>query len=168
MVFQIMSGSSLLTLPEFSPSSDRAPEISESRPSIDPAVRGGRRALYQRASQPDVNVFRTSVVSFYLKILKYFLRYPATFPPPPSCIAAEPSPIWKRTLIWLNNHTYYMLKSKGKTCMVKEPSHVKQLSLNHLCKIGLKLFSSSVPTRLFFFCWIPGFSCLLSAIRRQS
>jgi hypothetical protein len=31
-----------------------------------------------------------------------------------------------------------MLKSKGKTCMVKEPSHVKQLSLNHVCKIGLK------------------------------
>jgi hypothetical protein len=31
-----------------------------------------------------------------------------------------------------------MLKSKGKTCMVEEPSHVKQLSLNHVCKIGLK------------------------------
>jgi hypothetical protein len=30
-----------------------------------------------------------------------------------------------------------MLKSKGKTCMVEEPSHVKQLSLNHLCQIGL-------------------------------
>jgi hypothetical protein len=32
-----------------------------------------------------------------------------------------------------------MLKSKGKTCMVKEQSHAKQLYLNHLCKIGLKL-----------------------------
>jgi hypothetical protein len=31
-----------------------------------------------------------------------------------------------------------MLKRKGKTCMFKEPSHVKQLSLNHLFKIGLK------------------------------
>jgi hypothetical protein len=30
-----------------------------------------------------------------------------------------------------------MLKSKGKTCMVEEPSHVKQLSLNYFCKIGL-------------------------------
>jgi hypothetical protein len=30
-----------------------------------------------------------------------------------------------------------MLKSKGKTCMVEEPSHVKQLSLNHVCQIGL-------------------------------
>ncbi len=34
-----------------------------------------------------------------------------------------------------------MLKSKEKTCMVKEPSHVKQLSLNHMCKIGLNIFS---------------------------
>jgi hypothetical protein len=30
-----------------------------------------------------------------------------------------------------------MLKSKGKTCMVEEPPHVKQLSLNHVCKKGL-------------------------------
>ncbi len=29
-----------------------------------------------------------------------------------------------------------MLKSKGKTDMAEEPSHVKQLSLNHVCKIG--------------------------------
>jgi hypothetical protein len=29
-----------------------------------------------------------------------------------------------------------MLKSKGKTCMVEEPSHLKQLSLN-VRKIGL-------------------------------
>ncbi len=36
-----------------------------------------------------------------------------------------------------------MLKIKGKTYMVEEPSHVKQLSLNHLCKIGL---SASVCT----------------------
>jgi hypothetical protein len=30
-----------------------------------------------------------------------------------------------------------MLKSKGKTYMVEEPSHLKQMSLNHVCKIGL-------------------------------
>jgi hypothetical protein len=33
---------------------------------------------------------------------------------------------------------HYVKKIKGKTCMVGEPSHVKQLSLNHVCKIGLK------------------------------
>jgi hypothetical protein len=32
-----------------------------------------------------------------------------------------------------------MQKNNGKTCMVGEPSHVKQISLNHVCKIGLKL-----------------------------
>jgi hypothetical protein len=36
-----------------------------------------------------------------------------------------------------------MIKSKGKTCMVEEPSNVKQLSLNHVCKIGLKRTSFS-------------------------
>jgi hypothetical protein len=33
---------------------------------------------------------------------------------------------------------YFMLKSKGKPCMVKAPLHVKKISLNHVCKIGLK------------------------------
>ncbi len=33
---------------------------------------------------------------------------------------------------------YLCKKSKGKTCMVGEPSHVKQLSLNNVCEIGLK------------------------------
>jgi hypothetical protein len=32
----------------------------------------------------------------------------------------------------------HILKSKGETCMVEEPSHVKELSLNHICKIGLR------------------------------
>ncbi len=32
------------------------------------------------------------------------------------------------------------MSSICKTCMVKEPSHVKQLSLDHVCKIGLKFF----------------------------
>jgi hypothetical protein len=36
-----------------------------------------------------------------------------------------------------------MFKSKGKTCMVEEPSHVKQLSLNHVSKIGQKKLKSS-------------------------
>ncbi len=33
--------------------------------------------------------------------------------------------------------TIPVLKSKWKTCMVEEPSHVKQLTLNHVCEIGL-------------------------------
>jgi hypothetical protein len=33
-----------------------------------------------------------------------------------------------------------MLKIKGKTCMVEEPLHVKQLSLIQAYKIGLKTF----------------------------
>jgi hypothetical protein len=32
-----------------------------------------------------------------------------------------------------------MLKSKGKACMVEEPSDVKQLYLNQMCKIGLMI-----------------------------
>jgi|LakMenEpi03Aug12_release.lakeMendotaPanAssembly.Ray.scaffolds.fasta_scaffold1953053_1 hypothetical protein len=38
-----------------------------------------------------------------------------------------------------------MLKSKGKTNVVEEPSRVKKLSLNHVCKIGLNgLFTKVV------------------------
>ncbi len=37
-----------------------------------------------------------------------------------------------------------MLKSKGETCMVEEPTHVKQLSLNHVCKIGLKPYTQRI------------------------
>ncbi len=72
--------------------------------------------------------------------------------PSPLCMAAQPSPIWKRTLVCLNYHTY--VKSKGKTCMVQEPSHVQQLPLNHMCKVGLILVllsgaeASSLGSRL--------------------
>ncbi len=61
---------------------------------------------------------------------------PTTGSPRPLCMAAEPSPIWKRTLVRLNYRTY--VKSKEKNCVVEELSHVKQLSLNDVCKIGLK------------------------------
>ncbi len=37
----------------------------------------------------------------------------------------------------LNHVCKIGLKSKGETCMVQEPSHVKQLSPIHVCKIGL-------------------------------
>jgi hypothetical protein len=36
------------------------------------------------------------------------------------------------------------LKIKGKTCMVENPAHVKQLSLIHMCKIGLKGIKNSI------------------------
>ncbi len=55
--------------------------------------------------------------------------------PPPLCMAALPSPIGKRTLVWLNYRTYF--KKQGETGMVQKPSHVKQLSPIHVCKIGL-------------------------------
>jgi hypothetical protein len=42
-----------------------------------------------------------------------------------------------------------VLKSKGKTSMVEEPSHIKQLSLNHVCKIGLKYFFSQQGRAVF-------------------
>jgi hypothetical protein len=46
----------------------------------------------------------------------------------------EPS-LLERVL--MDKMPYPMLKSKGKSCMVLDPSHVKQLSLIHVCKIGL-------------------------------
>ncbi len=45
------------------------------------------------------------------------------------------SPIWKRTLVWLNYHIF--VKRQRKTRIVEEPSHWKQLSINNQCKIGL-------------------------------
>ncbi len=56
--------------------------------------------------------------------------------------------VWQHNLTHLEENSSMfklpkpMLKSKGKTCMVKEPSHVKkQLSLNHMCKIGLNIIT---------------------------
>jgi hypothetical protein len=40
-----------------------------------------------------------------------------------------------------------MEKIKGKTCMVEQPSHVKQLSRNHVCKIGLNLKILSLKSK---------------------
>ncbi len=70
--------------------------------------------------------------------------------PSPLCMAAWPSSIWKRTPVWLI--TIPMLKTKGKTCMVKEPYCVKQLSRNQLCKIGLKRNVSDSKTLKFYRC----------------
>jgi hypothetical protein len=42
-----------------------------------------------------------------------------------------------------------MRKSKGENFMAKEPSHVKQLSLNHVCKIWLRSFGVGV-FKIFF------------------
>jgi|688.fasta_scaffold551108_1 hypothetical protein len=47
-----------------------------------------------------------------------------------------PRHITTGTLTVINYHI--ILISKGKTHVVEETSHVKQLSLKHVCKIGLK------------------------------
>jgi hypothetical protein len=63
--------------------------------------------------------------------------------PHPPLQAALPLSVWQLNLHPFRRELKYgkitipMLKSKGKTCMVEEPSHVKPLSLNHMCKIGL-------------------------------
>ncbi len=44
-----------------------------------------------------------------------------------------------RRELWYGQITITMLKSKGKTCMAEEPSQVKQLSINQVCKIGLRI-----------------------------
>jgi hypothetical protein len=41
-----------------------------------------------------------------------------------------------------------MLKIKRETCMGYKPSHVKQLSLNHVCKIGMIVFLDFMITEL--------------------
>jgi hypothetical protein len=59
----------------------------------------------------------------------------------------QPSPhfVWQQYLHPLERELLYGLitipifKSKGETCMVQEPSHVKQLSPIHVCKIGLRI-----------------------------
>ncbi len=48
--------------------------------------------------------------------------------------------VWKRALLLLNYHTYF--KKKGETHIFEEPSHVKQLSLNHMYKLGLIIIDS--------------------------
>jgi hypothetical protein len=60
---------------------------------------------------------------------------PPPAPPRPPGMDTEPS-LLEREL--MDKMPYPMLKSKGKSCMVLDPSHVKQLSLIHVCKIGLK------------------------------
>jgi hypothetical protein len=50
-------------------------------------------------------------------------------------MAAEPSPILKRTLVWVNYHT--CVKNQGENLYGSGTITYKQLSLNHVCKIGL-------------------------------
>jgi hypothetical protein len=42
--------------------------------------------------------------------------------------------IWKSNLVWLIAISHF--KKQRKNRMVEEPSHVKQLSLSQVCKIG--------------------------------
>jgi hypothetical protein len=58
-------------------------------------------------------------------------------PSPPPCMDTGPS-LLERELLCMDKMPYTMLKSTEKSCMVLDPSHVKQLSLIHVCKIGLR------------------------------
>ncbi len=72
----------------------------------------------------------------------------------------QPSPhfVWQHYLHPFERDLLYgwitipILKNKGETCMVQEPSHVKQLYPIHVCKIGLikriKLFCDIILKRL--------------------
>jgi hypothetical protein len=66
------------------------------------------------------------------------------FPHPNYRQPSPPPPVWQQNLHPFGRELKHglisiaMLKSKGKSCMVDEPSPVKQLFLNQVCKIGLK------------------------------
>ncbi len=66
--------------------------------------------------------------------------------PNPPLQATLPPSVWQHNLHLHGRKLKYgwitkpLLKSKGDTGVVEEPSHVKQLSLNQMCKIGLIQF----------------------------
>ena len=62
---------------------------------------------------------------------------PTTGSPPPLCMGSITFTHLKENFSMVKL-PYLCKKIQGKTCMVGEPSHVKQLSLIHVCKIGLK------------------------------
>ncbi len=83
-------------------------------------------------------------------------------PPPPTTGSPPPSLYGSITFTHLEDNSsmvklpYLCEKSKGKTCMVEEPSHVKQLYLNHVCKIGLNtslLFLTAFMIALCIYPW---------------
>ncbi len=81
--------------------------------------------------------------AFFLVLTEY---YESSDCPHPPLQAALPLSVWQHNLRPFRRElTIPMLKSKGKACMVEEPSHVKQLSLNHVSKIGLSV-CYKVPT----------------------
>jgi hypothetical protein len=69
--------------------------------------------------------------SYRASTMRHQTHVPTPTPgsPPPLCIC-------RITFTHLEQISS-MVKSKGKTCMVEEPLHVKQLSLSNVCKIGL-------------------------------
>ncbi len=82
----------------------------------------------------------------YLNAFLWVVTEPALWvirlPPPPTTGNPPPSQYGSITFTNLEEFSSmvklpYLWKSKGKTCMVEELSHLKQLSLNHVCKIGL-------------------------------
>ncbi len=83
-------------------------------------------------------------------------RSPTTGSPPPLCMAALPSTIWKRTCVWLNYHTYFK-KQRG-NLYGSGPSYVKQLSPIHMSKIGLTHLEVLLA-------WKCSFSCVMGSVR---
>ncbi len=77
----------------------------------------------------------------YLNIILWMVTEPALFVIrlPPTLHYSQPSPplaSYYHPFGMVNCHT--CVQKQSKNGMVKEPSHIKQLSLNHVCKIGLK------------------------------
>ncbi len=103
--------------------------------------------------KPAITCFKYQVVLYGLKAITYLnailwvATEPAvwvtTLPPPPTTGSPPPTLYGSITFTHLKENScmvklpYLFKKTKGKPCMVQEPSHVKQLSPIHVCKIGL-------------------------------
>jgi len=108
------------------------------------------------AMQTCHNLFKTSGVSVWFKshhifechTLSSYRASTMSHQTAPTPYYRQPSPPLygsKTFTHWERNSTIIKLPyCKGNTCMVEEPTHIKQLSLNHICKIGLRKKSLNV------------------------
>jgi hypothetical protein len=69
---------------------------------------------------------------------------PTTGSPPPLCMAALPSPIWKTTLVWLHYHTYIKKHGENLYGLGTMTCKTTTVSLNYVCKIGLMYCAYSI------------------------
>ncbi len=90
--------------------------------------------------------YLNAILQVIIEPALWVIRLPLPPPPPPSQHYRQPSlPLYGSITFthWEENSSLvklpYLYKNpKEKTGMVEEPSHVNQLILNHVCKIGLK------------------------------